>query len=132
MAAGLTPHLPPPCITRAINLTACSGRLRNPLKQSSGTVCVEGTRQAYCTRQVITNVICFEVIMKQSCKHCILFDIESAKDKAGRVQKRWAVKCFWESKEPYPESVLRPYRPKPSYVMADMGGKCECYEPKNK
>lgn len=39
------------------------------------------------------------------CKDCTLYDLDAVKDKAGRIQKSWAGKCLWVSKEVWPVSV---------------------------
>ena len=62
------------------------------------------------------------------CRDCKLFNIEAAKNKAGRIMKAWAVQCFWKSKEAYPVSVADNYRPHASYVTADYGEGCQCFQ----
>ena len=64
------------------------------------------------------------------CRDCKLFDIEAAKDKAGRVRKANAVKCLWVSKEQYPISVSfwRDPRPMAGYVTSDRDQKCPCFQ----
>lgn len=64
-----------------------------------------------------------------SCRECELFNIEAAKDKAGRVRKANAVACLWKSTEPYPISVFRrEVRPKAGFVTCDMGEGCPCFQ----
>jgi uncharacterized cysteine cluster protein YcgN (CxxCxxCC family) len=65
-----------------------------------------------------------------TCRDCKLFDIESAKDKAGRVRKANAVKCLWVSKEQYPISVssVAWSRPTAGYVTSDRDNKCPCFQ----
>jgi hypothetical protein len=66
-----------------------------------------------------------------TCRECKLFDIEAAKDKAGRVRKANAVKCLWESKEQYPISIrgyLSDQRPKAGYVTSVDGHRCKCFQ----
>ena len=68
-----------------------------------------------------------------TCKDCKLFDIEAAKDKAGRVQKQWAVRCLWVSTEQYPLSMHAfTSRPKTTHVTADYGDKCPCFQKRPK
>ena len=64
-----------------------------------------------------------------TCRHCKLYQIETAQDKAGRVHKDWAAPCLWESAEVYPLSVWRPNnnRPKPGYMTPLQGDKCPCF-----
>ncbi len=63
-----------------------------------------------------------------TCKECKLFDIESAKDKAGRVRKANAVKCLWVSKEQWPISVVMPNRVRARHVTSEMGHRCPCFQ----
>lgn len=65
-----------------------------------------------------------------SCRTCAYFDIENATDKAGRVQRKWAVKCKWESTEVWPESINTTFmsRPIPGYVTSDQGADCKAYK----
>lgn len=64
-----------------------------------------------------------------TCRDCKLFDIDAAKDKAGRVRKDRAVRCLWESREQYPVSILAVHgRPKVGYVTSDMGNGCPCFQ----
>lgn len=65
-----------------------------------------------------------------TCKECKLFDIEAAKDKAGRVRSNWPVLCQWKSKEKYPFSVRGEWntRPMAGYVTAKDGNGCPCFQ----
>lgn len=68
-----------------------------------------------------------------TCRDCKLWDIESAKDKAGRIRKANAVRCLWVSKEQWPESVIGwNTRPKPTYMTAEMGHGCKCFQKRDK
>jgi hypothetical protein len=66
-----------------------------------------------------------------TCRDCKLFDLEAAKDKAGRVQSKKPVPCLWLSKEQYPVSI-REYisgaRPRAGYVTAKDGYRCPCFQ----
>lgn len=66
------------------------------------------------------------------CKQCKLFDIEAAKSKSGAVLSIHAVKCLWESTEPYPMSLgISGHRPTPGYVTAKQDAtNCPCFEPR--
>lgn len=63
-----------------------------------------------------------------TCRDCKLWDIESAKDKAGRVRKERAARCLWESTEQWPLSVVNAYRPYPGYMCAIDGHRCPCFQ----
>ena len=65
-----------------------------------------------------------------TCRDCKLWDIESAKDKAGRIRKANAVKCLWVSKEQWPLSVSEQFthRPHPGYMTATDGERCPCFQ----
>jgi len=59
-----------------------------------------------------------------TCRNCELWDIEKAKDKAGRVRRTRFVRCLWVPKEVWPQSVSNP-----SYLMyADAGKHCPCFQ----
>lgn len=64
-----------------------------------------------------------------TCRDCALWDIDAARDKAGRVRKDRAARCKWISIEPWPDSVSSPLymRPKASYVSANCGALCPCF-----
>jgi len=65
-----------------------------------------------------------------TCRDCALWEIEAAKDKAGRVLSARAVKCSWVSKEKYPLSVNERFhcRPTPGYMTAKDGHRCPCFQ----
>lgn len=65
-----------------------------------------------------------------TCRDCKLFDLEEAKDKAGRVRSDKPALCRWESKEQYPYAVYGSWykRPKASYVTAKDGTGCPCFQ----
>ena len=71
-----------------------------------------------------------DLMSEIKCRDCELFDIESAKNKAGRVMRAWAVRCNWKSIEPYPISIFygEEKRPSPAYVCADDGENCPCFK----
>ena len=64
------------------------------------------------------------------CKSCGLWDIESAKDKAGRVRKDTVVRCLWKMEHPLPDSVSAygmPLRVEAGFMPASCGTKCQCW-----
>ena len=65
-----------------------------------------------------------------SCRDCKLWDINAAKDAAGRIRKNWAVKCLWVSTETWPLSVhtYMNKRPEVSYMTAVEGYNCKCFQ----
>jgi len=64
-----------------------------------------------------------------TCRDCKLWDIESDKDKAGRVRKDWHTKCLWVSKEQYPLSVQTwAVRPTAGSMGANDGDGCPCFQ----
>ena len=63
-----------------------------------------------------------------TCRDCKLWDIESAKDKAGRIRKKNAVKCLWVSKEQWPLSISGlAHRPTATYMTSEDGHRCKCF-----
>lgn len=64
-----------------------------------------------------------------TCRDCKLFDIEAAKDKAGRVQSQWYVRCLWESKEQYPVALrFGSSRPQAGRTNSNAGKGCKCFQ----
>jgi hypothetical protein len=67
------------------------------------------------------------------CKECKFWDIEAAKDKAGRVRKDKYALCLWVSQEIYPDSLSVYNRPRPSKHMGAEDGKtCPCFVKREK
>ena len=67
--------------------------------------------------------------MKESekiCRNCKYFEIEIAKDAAGRVRKNVAVKCLWPVPV-FPISVWQSI-PSPGYTTSERGLDCACFE----
>lgn len=61
-----------------------------------------------------------------TCRDCKLWNIEEAKDRAGRVRKDRVAKCLWEPKERWPKSAVLPY-PRLSYMAPYYGEGCPCF-----
>lgn len=61
-----------------------------------------------------------------SCKECRLWDIDAAKDRAGRVRSNLVALCLWESREVWPLScnTVTNRRPQPGYMTAKDGHRC--------
>lgn len=66
-----------------------------------------------------------------TCRDCALWDIDGAKDKAGRVRHHWGIRCMWESKEPWPMSA-RGSRPFVANMNASGGHGCPCFVQREK
>jgi hypothetical protein len=63
-----------------------------------------------------------------TCRDCELFDLESAKDKRGRVRKTWPVRCFWTPTEQYPMSAGCANKPLLELVTSEDGKRCPCFQ----
>lgn len=72
--------------------------------------------------------------IKKTCKECNLWDIEAAKDKAGRIRKDKMARCLWVSTEIFPLSVFEVFvhRQKSGYMQAQDGEGCKCFLPRGK
>lgn len=70
----------------------------------------------------------------QCCRTCGHWDIEKAKDSAGKVKRHADAPCLWRPTETYPESSLGPRAT--AYflrkVRCDDGGNCMCWIPRAK
>lgn len=70
--------------------------------------------------------------MEKKCRNCKHWDIDAARDKAGRVHKDWGAQCLWPT-PPLPASnslihsaiFLRP-------MLANSGADCPCFEEREK
>jgi hypothetical protein len=62
-----------------------------------------------------------------TCRDCKLFDLEAAKDKAGRVQSSRVVPCLWQYGA-LPISLRCHSMPHPGYVTAKDGHHCPCFQ----
>lgn len=62
-----------------------------------------------------------------SCRECKLYDLDGAKDKAGRVLKSRVARCLWTSTETWPDSVSVSYnqRPMVSNMQPNDGQRCK-------
>lgn len=67
--------------------------------------------------------------IKKTCKECKLWDIEAAKNKAGRTHKDSLARCLWVSTYIFPTSV--PYV-RAGYTEAQDGEGCKCFVPRGK
>lgn len=63
-----------------------------------------------------------------TCRDCKLFDLEAAKDKAGRVLSNRMAECNWVPKEKYPASTVHPFRPVIGSVRPTDGNGCPCFQ----
>ena len=66
---------------------------------------------------------------EQSCKTCHWWDIESAKDKAGRVRSDRAAKCLWPT-PPLPDAAYRTAESgiHLAHMAAYYGSQCPCWK----
>ena len=63
------------------------------------------------------------------CRTCQLWDIDAARDKAGRVQKKAWVLCTWKSSEMWPDSIHpATHRAAPGRISGYHGEACLCWE----
>lgn len=63
----------------------------------------------------------------KACRTCALYDLDYAKDGAGRIRRGAVAACHWESKEIVPASVRD--RPRTAHWMQpDDGTMCPCWE----
>ena len=64
------------------------------------------------------------------CRTCAFWDIDNARDRAGRIRKEWSARCLWRSTEVWPVSIAHPdnHRPVPRFMTADRGQDCPCWQ----
>ena len=65
--------------------------------------------------------------VKKLCRNCKHFDIESAKDAAGRIRGDRAVKCLWPVPA-FPICVMVSVPKRAGYTVAGRGSDCPCFE----
>lgn len=66
-----------------------------------------------------------------ACRDCAYFNLEAAKDKAGRVLSNRHVSCRWVSTEPWPTSLsYGAHRPRGGFTSANGGVDCPAFKPR--